>query len=75
MLSRVLRGYGVPAEMCEREIRAIERRFQEEFGISASDRGILCFSPAQVAIAEEATELLKNNFKGTVRAVRAGWPA
>ncbi len=71
MLNRVLMGYGMSPEMCKTEMRAIGFCFLEEFGVSVTDRGILSLSPEQMAIAEEATQALANDFKGTVRAVRA----
>ena len=71
MVNRVLRGYGMPAEKCETEMQMIGLCLQEDFGVSVTDRGIFSFSPQQIAIAEEATKLLANDFKGTARAVRA----
>ena len=71
MLNRVLTGYGLLPEMCQTEMRAIGLCLQEEFSVSVTDRGVLSFSREQLAAAEEATATLVNDFKGTVRAVRA----
>src|SRR5258707_887577 len=71
IVNRVLTGYGLPAEMHQSEILAIEFCFQDQFGVSVAGRAVLSFSPEQLAVAEEATTALASDFKGTVRAVRA----
>jgi hypothetical protein len=71
ILDRVLAAYGLPKEVRLPEMRAIGLRLQEEFGVSVTDRGVLSFSPEQLAVAQKATEALVNDFKGTVQAVRA----
>jgi FRG domain len=74
ILNRVLTGYGLPAEICQREMNAIELCFQNQFGVSVTDRDVLSFSPEQLVVAQEVTARLVNDFKGTVRAVRAHRP-
>jgi len=71
IVNRVLTGYGLPAEMHQSEMLAVEFCFQDQFGVSVADREVLSFSPEQLAVAQEATTALASDFKGTVRAVRA----
>jgi hypothetical protein len=57
--------------MYQSETHAIELCFQEQFGVSVTDRDVFSFSREQLVVAQEATAALVNDFKGTVRAVRA----
>ena len=74
MLRRVLTGYGLPAELHESQMQAIETRFNSDCGASVDDRDVLAFSPEQRAIAHASVAALTEDFKGTVRAVRAARP-